>query len=51
MKEMNKDEADRCKEMAIKAMKEGNKEKAERLLHKAERLYPSEAVKSKSIFG
>lgn len=43
--EVNKDEADRCIELAEKYIKEHNREKAEKFLHKAERLYPSERAK------
>jgi DnaJ family protein B protein 12 len=40
--EGNKDEADRCIKLAENYIKERNREKAEKFLHKAERLYPSQ---------
>ncbi|XP_044737623.1 dnaJ homolog subfamily B member 14 [Chrysoperla carnea] len=45
MLESNKDEADRCIEIAEINIKFGNREKAEKFLHKAERLYPSTKAK------
>jgi DnaJ family protein B protein 12 len=44
--EGNKDESDRCIEIAITALKAGNFEKAERFLHKADNLYPSQKAKN-----
>lgn len=44
---VNKDEADRCIELAERYIKERCREKAEKFLHKAERLYPSERAKGK----
>ncbi|RZC40128.1 dnaJ -like protein subfamily B member 14 [Asbolus verrucosus] len=41
----NKDEADKCIEIAENYIKERNREKAEKFLHKAERLYPSQKAK------
>ncbi|XP_060520570.1 dnaJ homolog subfamily B member 12 isoform X2 [Cylas formicarius] len=41
----NKDEALRCIEMAEKYIKERNKEKAQKFLEKAERLYPTQKAK------
>lgn len=43
--EVNKDEADRCIEMAETFITERNREKAEKFLHKAERLYPTQRAK------
>ncbi|XP_047542344.1 dnaJ homolog subfamily B member 12 [Vanessa atalanta] len=43
--EGNKDEADRCIEIAQNAFSAGNAEKAERFLLKAERLYPTARAK------
>lgn len=43
--EGNKDEADRCIEIAQNAFSSGNVEKAERFLIKAEKLYPSPRAK------
>ncbi|XP_063218196.1 dnaJ homolog subfamily B member 12 [Bacillus rossius redtenbacheri] len=43
--EVNKDEADRCIELAEKYLTEGQKDKAEKFLLKAERLFPSQKAK------
>lgn len=43
--EVNKEEAERCIELGEKYIKEWNKEKAEKFLHKAERLYPTQRAK------
>lgn len=43
--EGNKDEAARCIELAEKYIKEKNRDKAERFLHKAEKLYPTQKAK------
>nr|XP_023023380.1 dnaJ homolog subfamily B member 12 [Leptinotarsa decemlineata] len=43
--EGNKDEATRCIEMAEKFIKEQNRDKAEKFLHKAERLFPTQKAK------
>ncbi|CAG5037338.1 unnamed protein product [Parnassius apollo] len=43
--EGNKDEADKCIEIAQNAFSAGNVEKAERFLLKAERLYPTPRAK------
>lgn len=45
--EVNKDEAERCIDLAEKFIKECNREKAEKFLHKAERLFPTERAKGK----
>lgn len=47
--EVNKDEAERCIELAEKYIKELNREKAEKFLHKAERLYPTERAKGNKV--
>ncbi|ALC47231.1 CG3061 [Drosophila busckii] len=41
----NKDEAQRCIDLAVQAIAEGKPEKAEKFLLKAERLYPTENAK------
>jgi DnaJ family protein B protein 12 len=46
--EGNKDEADRCIKLAENYIKERNREKAEKFLHKAERLYPSQKAQGMS---
>ncbi|KAF2893285.1 hypothetical protein ILUMI_12886 [Ignelater luminosus] len=43
--EVNKDEAERCIELAEQFIKEKNREKAEKFLHKAERLFPTQKAK------
>ncbi|KAI4469618.1 hypothetical protein MML48_1g02421 [Holotrichia oblita] len=43
--EVNKDEAERCIDIAEKYIKEKNREKAEKFLQKAERLFPTEKAK------
>lgn len=43
--EGNKDEADRCIEIAIKALSEGKIERADKFLRKAESLYPTQRAK------
>lgn len=47
--EVNKDEAERCIELAEKYIKASNREKAEKFLHKAERLYPTDRAKGKIV--
>ncbi|KAF2887219.1 hypothetical protein ILUMI_18954 [Ignelater luminosus] len=44
--DVNKDEAERCIEIAEKFIKGRNKEKAEKFLRKAERLFPSRRAKN-----
>lgn len=44
----NKDEAEKCIKLAENYIKERNREKAEKFLHKAERLYPSQKAKGTS---
>lgn len=43
--EVNKEEAERCIELGEKYIKNRNKEKAEKFLQKAERLYPTQKAK------
>lgn len=43
--EGNRDEAERCIEIAIKALREAKIEKAEKFLKKAESLYPTRKAK------
>lgn len=45
--EGNRDEAERCINIATKALEAGDKEKAVRFLHKAEKLYPTDKAKGK----
>jgi hypothetical protein len=45
--EVNKDEAERCIEFAERFILEGKKDKAEKFLHKAERLFPTQKAKGK----
>ena len=45
--EGNKDEAIKCRRIAEKYLREGNKTKAEKLLKKAQRLYPSNEVEGR----
>lgn len=42
----NKDESDRCIEIAVAALKTGNLERAEKFLNKADNLYPSQKAKN-----
>lgn len=42
---MNKDEADRCIQIAIDAFKSGNIDRSEKFLRKAENLFPSQRAK------
>lgn len=43
--EVNKDEAERCIDIAIEALKTGNVTRAEKFLNKAENLFPSHKAK------
>jgi len=45
--EGNKDEAQRCIDLAVQAIAERKIDKAEKFLLKAERLYPTDNAKSK----
>lgn len=42
--ESNRDEAERCINLAEKSIQQGNREKAAKFLHKAQRLFPSRKV-------
>lgn len=42
--ESNRDEADKCLELAMKFIKQGQKDKAEKFVRKAERLFPSQRI-------
>ncbi|XP_043535061.1 dnaJ homolog subfamily B member 12a isoform X1 [Chiloscyllium plagiosum] len=44
--EGNRDEAERCTEIGLNALKHGNREEALKFLRKAQKLYPSENVKN-----
>ncbi|XP_060635157.1 dnaJ homolog subfamily B member 14 [Anolis sagrei] len=43
--EGNRDEAEKCLGIAREALEAGNRERAQRFLHKAQRLYPTQAAK------
>lgn len=43
----NRDESQRCIEIAVAAIREGKLERAEKFLKKAESLYPSQKAKGK----
>lgn len=45
--EGNRDEAEKCINIATKAFEAGDKEKALKFLNKAEKLYPTEKAKGK----
>lgn len=45
--EGNRDEADRCIEIAVQSLADGKYEKAEKFLNKAENLFPTEKAKGK----
>jgi hypothetical protein len=45
MMEVNKDEAERCIELAERFMVEGKKDKVKKFLLKAERLFPTQKAK------
>lgn len=47
--EGNKDEAERCIELAEHCLLEGKRDKAERFLQKSERLFPTQKAKGKQI--
>jgi len=42
--ESNRDEADKCLEIAMRAVREGNRDKAEKFVKKAEKLFPSRKI-------
>ena len=39
-----RDEADKCLEIAMRAVREGNRDKAEKFVKKAEKLFPSRKI-------
>lgn len=43
--EVNKDEAERCIQIAKEALKRGNVERSEKFLRKAENLFPTQQAK------
>lgn len=45
--EVNKDEAERCIDIAIEAVRSGNYQRAEKFLSKANNLFPSQKAKGK----
>jgi len=45
MMESNKDEAEKCIQIAQESFNAGDRAKAERFLNKAERLYPTQQAK------
>lgn len=49
--EVNKDEAERCIEIAIEAIKAGNGPRAEKFLKKAESLFPSQKARGEYIIS
>lgn len=48
--EGNRDEAEKCIQIAAQALRESKIEKAEKFLRKAEKLYPSQKAKGRFIF-
>lgn len=46
----NKDEAQRCINIALEAAKSGNLQRAEKFLRKADNLYPSQKAKGKIFY-
>lgn len=49
--EGNRDEAEKCINIATKALEAGDKEKAFKFLNKAEKLYPTIKAKGKAVCG
>ena len=49
--EGNRDEAEKCINIATRALEAGDKEKALRFLNKAEKLYPTDRARSKAAGG
>lgn len=47
MMEGNRDEAEKCLNIAVKVLEDGNKDKALKFLYKAEKLYPTKKAKGK----
>ena len=48
--EGNRDEAEKCINIATKALEAGDKEKALKFLNKAEKLYPTDRAKGRAIY-
>lgn len=48
MMEVNKDEAERCIQIAIESFKSGNVDRSEKFLRKAESLFPTQRAKGTS---
>ena len=44
--EVNKDESERCVDIALEAIRNGNVERAEKFLRKADNLFPNQRAKS-----
>lgn len=49
--EVNRDEAERCIDIAAAALTNQQPDKAQRFLEKAQRLFPTEKAKGKAIWG
>lgn len=47
--EGNRDEAEKCVEIAREALNAGNREKAQRFLQKAEKLYPLPSARGEAL--
>lgn len=47
--EVNKDEAERCIQIAIDAFNNGNIDRSEKFLRKAENLFPTQRAKGKLL--
>lgn len=47
----NKDEASRCIDIALNALKQGDVQRAEKFARKAENLFPTEQAKSESLLN
>lgn len=47
--ESNRDEAERCIEIAAQSLRDSKMEKAEKFLKKAEQLFPSQKAKGKIV--
>lgn len=48
--ESNRDEAERCIEIAAQALRDSKMEKAEKFLNKAEKLFPTQKAKGNNCF-
>lgn len=49
--EGNRDEAEKCINIATKALEAGDKEKALKFLNKAEKLYPTDRAKGSAVLS